>query len=245
MTTRAFRDLYCEDGGIRLRFNGKFGWDNQHACSQYIEGFGCSVHEGRPLSCRLYPLGRHIQNEVVHYIFQGTQFPCLHGCPEVMQLPQLSVQKYLKGQKVETFEKAQDDYLEIMQNLADMAFELLLETGLSASGDKETLKQWREMGRYHPETLAAKMGQEWLDCLTLPAIAQEIDDAGVFTQKHNELLQSKAKEQFNALQTIQECHAASVLLMGLALHLSRAIGADPKGMAEHWAEMARQYGAQG
>jgi len=50
MTPREFRDLYCEFGGIRLRFNGKEGWKKQKACSQYIENFGCSVHLGRPLS---------------------------------------------------------------------------------------------------------------------------------------------------------------------------------------------------
>jgi len=46
ITPREFRDLYCEYGGIRLRFSGK------------VDDLGCSVYLGRPLACRLFPLGR-------------------------------------------------------------------------------------------------------------------------------------------------------------------------------------------
>ena len=60
VSPREFRDQYCESGGIRLRFNGKPGWQDKKACSQYIDNFGCSVHVGRPLACRLFPLGRQI-----------------------------------------------------------------------------------------------------------------------------------------------------------------------------------------
>ena len=128
MTPREFRDLYCEFGGIRLKFNGKVGWGNKQACSQYCDGLGCSVHLGRPLACRLYPLGRQIQSNEVHYMYQGNQFPCLDECPEVIDLPHLSVEEYLNGQATEAFEKAQDVYLKLMKNIADIAFELLLET---------------------------------------------------------------------------------------------------------------------
>ena len=56
LTPRAFRDRYCDFGGIHLRFDGAPGWRQQPACSQYVPDFGCSVHLGRPLACRLYPL---------------------------------------------------------------------------------------------------------------------------------------------------------------------------------------------
>ena len=242
MTPRQFRDLYCEFGGIRLRFDGKVGYKDQQACSQYVDNFGCSVHLGRPLACRLYPLGRQIQSEEVHYIFEGNEFPCLEGCPVVSELPHLSVGEYLNGQETEHFEKAQDAYLEIMQNLADIAFELLLDTGLAASGDKKTLTQWRKMGKELPEELATRIGQEWMDALMLPEIS-EIEDPISFAQKHNELLQLKAQAQFGVLQTNQELHEASVLIMGIALHLARGLGADPKALAEHWIDIAKNHGA--
>jgi len=244
ITTREFRDLYCEFGGIRLRFNGKPGWKQQQACSQYVDNVGCSVHLGRPLSCRLYPLGRQIQSKEVHYMYQGNEFPCLEGCPEVSGLPHLSVGEYLTGQLTDRFEKAQDEYLEVMENLADVAFVLLLDTGLAKSGDKKTLPLWREMGNELPEVLANRIGQEWIDCLMLPEISGDLDDPILFARKHNELLQLRAQEQFGALQTNKELHEASVLIMGVALHLARGIGADPKILAEHWIDTAKNHGAQ-
>jgi len=237
-----FRDKYCDFGGIRLRFDGKVGWKGQQACSQYVDNFGCSVHLGRPLACRLYPLDRQIQSEEVQYMYQGDEFPCLEPCPEVAKLPQFSVGEYLKGQKTETFENAQDGYLELMQNIADIAFELLLETGLAESGDKATLPLWRKMGDELPEELANRIGKEWIDCLMIPEISDNNPIA--FVTKHNELILLKAQEAFGSLQTQQELHEASVLIMGVALHLARGLGANPKDLAELWIDIAKNNGAQ-
>jgi Fe-S-cluster containining protein len=244
ITAREFRDLYCEFGGIRLRFNGALGWKTQKACSQYITGFGCSVHLGRPLACRLYPLGRQIQSEVVHYMHEGNEFPCLEGCPEVLGLPQLTVGEYLAGQVTDKFEKAQDAYLDLMQNLADIAFELLLDTGLAESGDTETLPLWRKMGSEPPEVLADRIGDKWMDCLMLPEISDNLEDPLSFAGKHNSLLQAKAQKQFGAAQTNQELHKASVLIMGVTLHLARGIGANPEALADHWIAIAKNHGAK-
>ncbi len=242
ITPREFRDLYCEFGGIRLRFDGKPGWKKQQACSQYTENVGCSVHSGRPLACRLYPLGRHIQSNEVHYMHQGTEFPCMDGCADVLNLPHLSVGEYLKGQEADNFEKAQDEYLDLMQNLAEIALVLLLDTGLAQSGDKETLTLWRKMGNELPEILAERIGQEWMDCLMLPEITGDLEDPVLFVRKHNDLLQLKAQEKFGTLQTNLELHEASVLIMGVALHLARGLGADPKTLAEHWIDTAKCHG---
>lgn len=244
MTPREFRDLYGEFGGIRLRFDGKLGWGNKHACSQYVDNTGCSVYLGRPLACRLYPLGRQIQNNEVHYIYQGDEFPCLKTCAEVLELPHLSVEEYLEGQITDLFEKAQDAYLEMMQDIADIAFELLLETGLAQSGDKKTLKLWRKMGNESPELLAERIGSEWIDYLMIPEILADREDPISFVRKHHELLQLKAQEKFGALQSNHEFHEASVLIMGVALHLARGIGADPQTLADHWINIAINNGAK-
>lgn len=244
ITSREFRDLYCEFGGIRLRFNGKPDKKGQQACSQYLDNFGCSVHRGRPLACRLYPLGRQIQFNKVHYIYQGNKFPCLNDCPEVLELPKLSVGEYLKGQEADQFEKAQDEYLIVMQNIADIAFELLLDSGLAASGDTKTLAVWREIGNELPELLAERIGQEWIDCLMIPAISDDTENPIAFAQKHNELLLLKAQEKFGSLQTLQELHEASVLIIGVALYLAKGLGADTKGISEHWIKTAKSHGAK-
>jgi Fe-S-cluster containining protein len=244
ITPREFRDRYCEFGGIRLRFNGKVGWMGQQACSQYVENVGCSVHLGRPLACRLYPLGRQIQSNEVHYMYQGDEFPCLKGCPEVLELPLLSVGEYLKEQKADEFEKAQDEYLEVIENIADIAFVLLLDTSLAASGDKKTLPLWKKMGNELPELLAKRIGDEWIDYLMLPELSDEYKDPVTFARKHNDLLQLKAQEKFGTLQANQELHEASVLIMGVALHLAHAIGTNTKTLAEHWIETAKNHGAQ-
>jgi Fe-S-cluster containining protein len=244
ITSRKFRDLYCEFGGIRLRFNGKPDKKGQQACSQYVDNVGCSVHLGRPLACRLYPLGRQIQFNKAHYIYQGDKFPCLYDCSEVLELPKLSVGEYLKGQEADQFEKAQDEYLIVMQNIADIAFELLLDSGLAASGDTKTLAVWREIGNELPELLAERIGQEWIDCLMIPAITDDTENPITFAQKHNDLLLLKAQEKFGSLQTFQELHEASVLIIGVALHLARGLGADTKGISEHWIENAKSHGAK-
>lgn len=244
ITPREFRDLYCEFGGIQLRFNGNPDKKGQPACSQYEDNIGCTVHQGRPLACRLYPLGRQIQFNKAHYIYQGNTFPCLTDCSEVLELPKLSVGEYLKGQQADLFEKAQDEYLIVMQNIADIAFELLLETGLSDSGDTKTLILWRAIGNELPEVLEERIGKEWIDCLMIPEITDKIENPITFAQKHNELLLLKAQEKFGSLQTLQELHEASVLIMGIALHLARGLGADPKSIVEHWIETAKSHGAK-
>lgn len=243
ITPREFRDLCCDFGGIQLRFNGKEDTNGKRACSQYIDNFGCSIHVGRPLACRLYPLGRQIQNEEAYYVYQGNEFPCFKGCPEVSELPHLSVDEYIKGQKTSTFEKAQDEYLELMQNMADISFMLLLDTGLAKSGDKKTLQLWRKMGNEPPELLANRIGNDWIDSLILPQITGDLEDPVSFARKHSELLHMKVQTRFSDIKTNQELHEASSTMMGMALYLAHAVGANPKILSEHWIDTAEEHGA--
>lgn len=242
LTPKEFRDRYYDFGGILLRFDGAPGWRQQSACSQYLPNFGCSVHLGRPLACRLYPLGRQRQGEELYYIYQGTVFPCMDGCSEVLDLPQLSVAAYIEGQSTQRFEMAQDKYLELMQNLADVAFVLLLESGLAESGDRKTLRLWREMGKEAPGQLAERLGPEWIDRLMLPEL-KGLDDPIAFSHQHYEQLLSKAQESFGTLENVIDFCQASGLMMGLALHLGRGLGADPAQLAEHWIKTAKEHGA--
>lgn len=244
ITAREFRDLYGEFGGIRLRFDGSPDKKGQKACSQYVDSMGCSVHQGRPLACRLYPLGRQIQFDKAQYMYEGNTFPCLTDCSEVLDLPKMSVGEYLKGQEADQFEKAQDEYLIVMQNIADIGFELLLDTGLAADDNLKTIAAWRELGQLTPDVAADRIGQDWIDQLMIPKINTHLNDPIRFAQRHNDMLVQKAQEEFGAVQTLNELHAASILLIGVALHLARGLGANAKEISEHWIETAIKHGAK-
>lgn len=244
ISTKKFRDLYTDFGGIRLIFNGKPDKNGQNACSQYIDDFGCSVHLGRPLACRLYPLGRQIQFDKAQYIYEGNQFPCLTDCAEVLNLPKLNVGEYIKGQGATLFEQAQDAYLQVMQNIADIGFELLLDSGLSDSGDTKTLKLWREAGNKPEEIRVAHIGKDWMDALMLPNLTNKNNNVMDFVQKHNDLLLLKAQESFGSITTLLGLQEASVLMISVALHLARGLGANVKEIAEHWIATAKSHGAK-
>lgn len=243
LTPRQFRDQYGEFGGIQLRFDGAPGWKQLPACSQYAPGLGCTVHAGRPLVCRFYPLGRRKQGAETSYLYQGSDFPCLEGCPEVLDMPYLSVAAYIGSQDVKPFEAAQDAYLEVMQELADSAFALLLDSGLAGSGDRDTLRLWRERGRQGPERSQDRLDPAWIDLLMLPELTDVLHDPLAFTRLHRDLLLSKAQEAFGALDNAADLRDASVTMMGLALHLGRGLGAEPAELAEHWIKTAKVHGA--
>ena len=233
-----FIDSFCDFGGIKLKFEGEKGWKDQKSCSLYNSNIGCTAHFGRPLACRLFPLGRKIQNEKSTYFHEGKKFPCLEGCPEVTKLPKMSVGEYIQDQSAKDFEKSQDEYLELMLKLADIGFELFLDTGLAQSGDTETLDQWSILGSLATNELNKLIGKNWLNALMNPDI-KEIKNPVHFTQKHTELLLTKAQNQYGVLQTLPEIKDAAIQIMGVALQLARSIGADPNSLGEHWVQIAK------
>lgn len=243
MPAAKFRVAFCIQGGSVLHFNGEKDQRGKAACGLYTENFGCSVHTARPLACRLFPLGRQVQHETAEYIFQGTTFPCLNGCSEVLDLPKITVADYLEGQETADFEWAQDAYLEIMQNLADIAFTLLLETGLSESGDTATLKQWRKSGMLNGEQLAQLLPKDWQEVLITPSISLDKTDVQSFIKAHNERLQEQAQLHVNGLSNMHDFHEAAVLMMRMALFLARSLGADSSALSEMWIDVAKENGA--
>jgi Fe-S-cluster containining protein len=243
LTSRVFRDRHCDCGGIRLRFDNPPGFKGETACSQYLPDSGCTVHAGRPLACRLYPLGREKRGRETLYMHRGKCFPCMDDCPEVADLPHLTVADYLAGQDVVSGESAQSEYLELMQRLADGAFALLLESGLAASGDKLTLRLWRKMGNDQPEHLAKQLGPEWINRLMLPDINGALNDPAAFCRRHHDMLEQEAQALLGKPGDAVEFREASGIMMGLALHLGRGLGANPAELAEHWVMTAKKLGA--
>lgn len=239
-----FRQIHTREAGSVLYFNGKPNHTGKPSCGLYEDGLGCSVHPARPLACRLFPLGREIQNGTAHYMHEGSDFPCLKECPEVLDLPKLTVEEYLVGQETGSFENAQDAYLELMQNLADISFELLLDTGLSESGDTQTLASWKKLGNMNATQLSSVIPTEWLDLLMIPVLEQS-DEPLDFVLAHTEILNNKIRELSESLSTFNSIREAAKLLMALVLFLAHTIGADAKGLSEHWMEIARDHGASG
>jgi len=247
LTPADFRDQYCEFDGIRLRFDitadSAAVWKGLPECSLYVPDRGCSVYGSRPLVCRLYPFGRMRSGNKLHYIHQGRSFPCLVSCPAVLDLPYQTIAEYLVGQKVKAGETAQDNYLEIMQQLADYAFMLLLETGLASSGDQLTLRLWRKLGKNDPGQLAKYIGSEWINHLMLPNTGDLLNDPAAFACRHSEMLESQIQALFSNLADFAALCQASGLMMGLALHLARGLGANPAELVEHWIMTAKELGA--
>jgi uncharacterized protein len=227
-----------------LRFNGPTDSKGRAACSQYLPDRGCSVHAYRPLACRLYPLGQERRGKELHYMHRGGSFPCLDDCPKVVDVPLLTVADYLACQDVSASVAAQDEYLELMQGLADGAFALLLESGLAASGDRLTLRLWRKLGKDNPEHLAKRLGPELIDWLMLPDFSDGLDDPAAFSHKHHDMLQSQAQTAFGKLGDVAALRKASGLMMGLALHLGLGLGANPEELAGHWIVTAKKCGAR-
>ncbi len=233
--TRDFRDRFTTDAGIRLAFTGAPGWRAQAACSQYAPGRGCVAHAGRPLACRLYPLGRERQGERVRYLHEGDRFPCLDGCPSVVELPHLSVDDYLAGQQVAAGEAAQDAYLDVVQDLGEGAFVLVFDSGLAAR-DRTWQAAWRQAVQASPRERAARLGPVWLDRLTVPDLPIAHDAPVAWITAHRELLQANAQSSFASLGDIPALINASATMLTLALHLAQSLGADHRRLGRQWVE---------
>jgi len=240
-TAAAFRRRDTVDGGIRLRCNGPAGWENLPACSQYDPARGCTVHTGRPLACRLYPLGRERRGSVVTYVHEGRDFPCLAGCPGVRDLPQVQVGDYLAGQDVAAGEAVQDAYLDVVEDLGEGAFVVLFDSGLAASGDTRTLAGWQQVVSLPPGLRAQRIGQPWLDRLLIPT--GDAADPLVFVAAHRAALQSQAQAEFANAPDATMLAEASITLFAMALHLAQSLGADVDTLAARWLASAREHGA--
>ncbi len=236
-----FRERHTEDGGIRLRFAGADRWRGLAACDQYDPARGCVAHAARPLACRLFPLGRERQGEAVRYVHDHLGFPCLAGCPEVVQLPSLTVADYLASQDLAEGEAVSDAYLDLAQDLGEGAFVLVFDSGLAAA-EEGILKQWRAMRDLGALERAKAVEPRLLDLLVIPALEPTDGCGAAFVAAHGRLLREHAQASFASLRTRDELTRASCQMLGLALHLARSLGADAGALGDHWLGVARENG---
>lgn len=240
VSAREFRDRWTVDGGIRLAFTGGAGWRGLPACSQYAGSAssdgapGCLAHSGRPLACRLYPLGRRRQGDAAVYVHEGRRFPCLDGCPAVVELPHLTVADYVAQQQVAEGEATQDATLELAQDLAEAAFVLVFDSGLAASRGRKALSPWRTLG--DAAIRRAAIGS-WMDRLILPDLPAELPGP-VFVQRHHARLQADLQIESSSLPNAESVQAAATRCLAMALHLGQACGADPGDLHRRWSGRA-------
>jgi Fe-S-cluster containining protein len=230
-----FRDRFTDEG-IRLKFAG----GPAGACSQYAADSGCLAHPGRPLACRLYPLGRERRGANVRYVHDGKRFPCLDACPSVTSLPRLAVGDYLRGQATGPGEAAQDAYLEMAQDLAEGAFVVLFDSGLARTRGAEVLRGWERALAADTAKRADLIGAEWLDRLVVPHLTADLTTPGPWIAAHRDSFQLAAQAAFGALRSPDALAEASVRFLALALHLLRGIGGDPAGPGRRWLAAARE-----
>lgn len=207
MSARDFRTAQVAHG-IQLRFSGPPGKLGA-ACSQYADGLGCVAHAGRPLACRLYPLGRERRGETVRYVYEGKKFPCLSGCPKVTDLPRMSVGDYLAGQVVGPGEIAQDTYLDMAQDLAEGAFVVLFDSGLATTRGPHVLANWKKVIAMDPAARISVIGDAWFDRLTVPDLGHDLGDPATWIAEHRAQFQLAAQEAFGRLRDADTLAEAS------------------------------------
>jgi uncharacterized protein len=243
LSAQEFRAQCTLSGGIRLLFDGAAGWRGLPACSQYDGASGCRVHAARPLACRFYPIARDRRGSEVRYVHDGDRFPCLEGCPTVIEGAHLTIAEYLAQQDVAAGIVAQDAYVELVHDLAEGALVLLLDSGLSRSGDRKTLPRWRAIAASQTERISA-IDARWLDRLLTPALPVSVADPAAFVAAHAALLQTCAQDELSAPTDIDQCREAACLMFSLALHLSESNGMMPSELADEWIRTAKKNGAQ-
>lgn len=73
---------------------------------------GCSVYEGRPLACRLFPLGRVFESGASHLVL-----PDQNRCSGLMPDPTGTVAGYLQDQDTGTFMAMADEWIEFVSDM--------------------------------------------------------------------------------------------------------------------------------
>jgi Fe-S-cluster containining protein len=106
LPTADFIDRYTHDSGTVLN------WEEDGACV-FLNSRGCGVHPGRPLVCRLYPLGRHVQASGDESF---SEIEPDQDCKGVYSDNSI-ITAYLESQGARPFMDAADKYLELLWRL--------------------------------------------------------------------------------------------------------------------------------
>lgn len=241
---KEFINLHTTDGGIKLAFKGRIEKNSKKSCNLYGNTKGCTIHSSRPLACRLFPVGRKIQFDKTTYFFEGKNHPCSDRCPSAIDLPKIKLKDYLTQQKTESFEIIQDQYLEIIQNIADTAFALYLETDAKTSDNGKTLKGWEKWTNLTPLEIIQSLTDEWKKIVLFPFKIEQNYDEKSFIQNHAIILENKIQEEINSLVDLEMIVNYSIQLMGIVSIIGKSIGANMNEILKQWIIDAKEFSKQ-
>lgn len=118
VSTTSFIECYTTTGGTVLK-------SKPDGTCVFLNGEGCAVHADRPLVCRLYPLGRHVDCLGVEKFSQMENEAECRG----LFHEKSTIAQYLEEQGAAPFLHAADLYLELLWEL----LEAIQEQGTSQS----------------------------------------------------------------------------------------------------------------
>ena len=214
------RNLDCR--GTRLAFDGPPDRRGEPACRLYSPKAGCTLHGHRPLTCRLYPLGRTRVDGELHYYHSGQGFPCIELCPTVTSLPAMTVDDYLAGQDIARGEAAHDAYARVIYGLVAVATRIC-ELG-AAEVDRGRITGFLdECLTQTPEQRSGILPEPWMDLATAPAGLDPMDPVR-FAEGHGQLMTGAVQRA--AAQLDSGLTDAAVLHVALAVHLAPTVGGD-------------------
>ena len=226
LTPRVVRERFTS-GGTLLRCDGPVGTHGPPAqrvaaCSLYDAERGCTVHDHRPLACRLYPLGRQRSEGKTVYHHPGELLSCITLCPTVIELPAQTVGDYLKGQDLAAGETAHDAYALLVAGLINAARTIV--EHVKAIDRPGLIAHLHELAALPVAERAARLPPAWYDRLTVPTIEAGTDDPALFVAAHGQVLAASLRNEFMVLSGDQALIRAAKLELALAAHLAPAVG---------------------
>jgi len=109
ISTTEFISGYTEGGGSFLKFD-------DHGKCFFLGPEGCRVHADRPLVCRLYPLGRHLNARNEEWFSEIEPDPeCLGEYGN-----EAALEDYLDEQETEIYIQATNRYLDLLWQMMDL-----------------------------------------------------------------------------------------------------------------------------
>ena len=217
-----FRARYLDAHGTRLAFDGPPDRRGKPGCRLYHPERGCTAHAHRPLTCRMYPLGRSRLDGTVHYYYAGDTFPCIELCPTVTQLPTMTVGAYLAGQDIAPSEAAHDAYARVIYGLAAVA-RRIIDLGGAEVDRLRVGGFFDECQRLSPEARSAILPEQWMELATAPK-GLDVADPAAFAEAHGAQITGAVQRAASAIDgALTE---AVILYLAIAVHLAPTVGAD-------------------
>ena len=218
MSPAECRNRHTEEGATRLRFDGLPDHLGRSACTFYSADSGCTVHQSRPLACRVYPLARRRDKAQSTFTFAGGENPCLTRCPEVEQLPKQRLGDWLASQSLASGLAAHDAYGDLVWGL------LVTAATVAASGDLAIGALVSEAERrilLSGDERIPFLPPPWFDLLTVPELPVDPSDPVAFVAAHGRRLQQAIANDFALPPTLEEI---ALLILTMAIHLSPMVG---------------------